>query len=200
MSTVQVEGSMLVDSGLEDFELEDSDLEDEDVGSEMIVEDEDDEGYDDDDDDDHDSESAGSENEDDALTRATDNDPIPIHWSSWGPPIAHWFSTDISSTQWITTSAGQRAVFMKQSNPEMPRSYVVLDFNPESLRRLEMLPLDKRSRIQCFRHWEDIQVAGLFKHSLVGGLPFVAYTSENVYVWDGALMDEERVLGLEVYI
>ena len=47
--------------------MEDSDLEDEDVGSEMIVEDEEYEGYDDD---------------DDVLTRATDNDPIPIYWSS----------------------------------------------------------------------------------------------------------------------
>ena len=39
---------------------------------------------------------------------------------------------------------------------------------------------------------------GLFKEPVIGQLPFVICASEDFYAWDGALLDEDRVLGLEV--
>ena len=124
--------------------------------------------------------------------------PIPIPWSSWGPPISRWFSADDSNaTRWITTTAGQRGVFCG-SHPAIACQYIVLDFNSESLRRAETLSLDVKTRIQCFRHWEAIQAEGLFKEPVIGELPFVICASEGFYAWDGAMIDEERVLGLEV--
>jgi hypothetical protein len=58
--------------------------------------------------------------------------------------------------------------------------------------------LDVSNRIQCFRHWEAIQAEGLFKEPVIGELSFAICASEIFYAWDGALIDEDRVLGLEV--
>ena len=133
----------------------------------------------------------------DSLGGADDNS-ISIPWSSWGPPITRWFPADsTNSARWITTSAGQRGVFCG-SHPAIACQYIVLDFNSESLRRAETLSLDASNRIQCFRHWDAIQTEGLFKEPVIGELPFSICASEGFYAWDGALIDEERVLGLEV--
>ena len=127
-----------------------------------------------------------------------DNNSIPIPWSSWGPPITRWFPADgRNATRWITTTAGQRGVLCG-SHPGVACQYVVLDFNPESLRRAKTLSLDVKNRIQCFRDWEALQAEGLFKEPVIGELPFVICASENYYTWDGAFLDEDRVLGLEV--
>ena len=131
----------------------------------------------------------------------TDNNSMGIPWSSWGPPITRWFSADNhNATRWITTTAGQRGIFCG-SHPALARRYIVMDFNPESLRRAETLSLDvrTRARIQCLRHWPAIQVEGLFKEPVIGELPVVICASESFYAWDGASIDEERVLGLEVH-
>ena len=128
----------------------------------------------------------------------TDNNPIPIPWSAWGPPITRWFPADNrNATRWITTTAGQRGVLCG-SQPEVACQYIVLDFNPESLRRADALSLDADTRIRCFRHWEAMPAEGLFKEPVIGQLPFVICASEDFYAWDGALLDEDRVLGLEV--
>jgi hypothetical protein len=144
--------------------------------------------------------SSENENDDVPIRANTDHNPISIPWSSWGPPVTRWFPADNSNaTRWITTTAGQRAVICR-SHPEIARRYIVLDFNPESLRRAETLSLDVRTRIKCFRHWESIKAEGLFKEPVVGELPFVICASEDFFAWDGALIDEERVIGLEVCI
>jgi hypothetical protein len=128
----------------------------------------------------------------------TDDHSISIPWSSWGPPISRWFPADnANSTRWITTTAGQRGVLCG-SHPPIPCQYIVLDFNSQNLRRAETLSLDVSNRIQCFRQWEAIQIEGLFKEPVRGELPFAICASEGFYTWDGALIDEERVLGLEV--
>ena len=144
----------------------------------------------------------GSENEDYAPLRATDNNPGPIPWSSWGPSNTRLFTADNrNATRWITTTAGQRGIICR-SRPEITCNYIVLDFNPESLRRAETLPLDVRNRIRCFPHSEStcIRAEGMFKEPVIGELPFLVCASEGLYAWDGALIDEERVLGLEVRI
>ena len=134
----------------------------------------------------------------DSFGGTDNNNPISIAWSSWGPPVSRWFPADnTNSTRWITTTAGQRGVFCG-SHPAVAFQYIVLDFNPENLRRAETLSLDVNNRIQCFRQWDAIQAEGLFKEPVIGELPFAICASESFYVWDGALIDEERVLGLEV--
>ena len=181
------------DAGLENSGLEDSGLEGstsfEDSGlTGTVVEEEDD---------DEDWESVGS---DTGAIRATDDDPIPIPWSSWGPAVSRWLPADINSSRWITTTAGQRAVLISQFHHDTGHQYVVLDFNPENLRRIEMklasLPSDVKNRIVCLRNLEDLKTAGIFEDPVVSKLPFVICTSEKVHEWDGVLMDEERVLGV----
>ena len=135
----------------------------------------------------------------DSKSRDSFGGTISIPWSSWGPPITRWFSANnTNSTRWITTTAGQRGVLCG-SHTAIACQYIVLDFNPESLRRAETLSLDVSNRIQCFRQWEAIQTEGLFKEPVIGELPFSICASERFYAWDGALIDEERVLGVEVW-
>jgi hypothetical protein len=141
-----------------------------------------------------------SKNEADVIIRGTDNNPISVPWSSWGPPVTRWFPADNRiASRWITTTAGQRGVICR-SHPELARQYIVLDFNPESLRRAEILSSDPSTRVQCFRNYEVMPAEGLFKEPVVGKLPFVICASEGSYAWDGAMIDEERVLGLEVHV
>ena len=143
-------------------------------------------------------ESEESENEDNTVIRARNKDPIPIPWSSWGPPVTRWFPAD-NATRWITTTAGQRSVLLNSTR----RQYVVLDFNPENLRRAEnelgSPPLNINHRIYCYRNSEALRTEGVFKDSVVSKLPFVVYVSDRMDdSWDGALMDEERILGVQV--
>ena len=150
-------------------------------------------------------ESVGSENGGDAVLRGLYDDPTPIHWLSWGPPITRWFPADVNSTRWITTTAGQRAVLIGHSQHEVGCEYIVLDFNPENVQRaekeLESLPEGVESRLHCLRNIEGVQTDGVFMEDMiVSELPFVVCTSEEVFPWDGALMDEERVVGLIVII
>lgn len=165
-----------------------------DVDEEMVVdpEDDDDNWVSDDD----------SENEDDDVVRATDDDPIPLPWSSWGPPITRWFLADVNSISWITTTVGQRGVLMGQPYRARRRQYVILDFNPENLRRAEQKLLESGpispSRIQCVRNWQGLQTEGVYKDPVIGDLPFVVCVSENLHAWNGVLIDEDRVLGLMV--
>jgi hypothetical protein len=134
----------------------------------------------------------------DSFGGTDDNNSISVPWSSWGPPVTCWFPADnTNSTRWITTTAGQRGVLCG-FHPEVACQYIVLDFNSETLRRAETLSLDASNRIRCFRQWEPRQTEGLFKEPVRGELPFAICTSEGYYAWDGALIDEERVLGLEV--
>ena len=196
---VRLEGSRMEDSVLKDTvlkcsALEESGIEDENSELEMIVED---------DDDDDSWESVESETEHDVIIRATNDDPVPIPWVAWGPPITRWFPADSNSTRWITTTAGQRGVVFRQSRFEIGAcQYVVLDFNRDNIRRaekkLESSPSIHKDRIKCFRDWEGVQPEGVFKDTVIGELPFVIYISEESHVWEGALMDEERVLGLQV--
>jgi len=126
-----------------------------------------------------------------------DTTTIAIPWSSWGPPVTRWFY--VRSARWITNTAGQRGVLVHPTH----RQYVVLDFNPENLRRAEnklrSSSLTINNRIHCCRSWETLQIDDVFQDPVLSKLPFVAYTLENAHAWDGALMDEERVLGLQVH-
>ncbi|KAF8961935.1 hypothetical protein BDZ97DRAFT_1826703, partial [Flammula alnicola] len=63
--------------------------------------------------------------------------PPRIPWASWGPEITRWFNSDSIPTRWITTTAGQRCVLIADSAPDTGFPYVVLDFNPENVRRMK---------------------------------------------------------------
>lgn len=57
-----------------------------------------------------------------------------IAWANWGPPVSRWFDAN-SHTRWITTTAGQRCVSIREgagySSP-----ITVFDFNPFTVRKL----------------------------------------------------------------
>lgn len=64
--------------------------------------------------------------------------PFPrVAWVEWGPGVTRWFNSDSIPTRWITTTAGQRCVLIADSAPDTGFPYVVLDFNPESVRRMK---------------------------------------------------------------
>ncbi|TFK68369.1 hypothetical protein BDN72DRAFT_841846 [Pluteus cervinus] len=60
----------------------------------------------------------------------------PLHtyvvpWSHWGPSNTRWLNADPVPTRWITTTAGQRAIFVKQVTEG--NLVWILDFNPFSV-------------------------------------------------------------------
>ena len=69
-----------------------------------------------------------------------------IGWADWGPGITRWFNSDSIPTRWITTTAGQRCVLISESAPETGFPFVVLNFNPESVRKMNMWLEASRAR------------------------------------------------------
>ena len=61
-----------------------------------------------------------------------------IPWSQWGPAVTRWFNSDQVSTHWITTTAGQRCVRMASDPPHEGYHFVVLDFNPVNVKKMQL--------------------------------------------------------------
>ncbi|KAK2463307.1 hypothetical protein APHAL10511_004962 [Amanita phalloides] len=118
-----------------------------------------------------------------------------IPWSEWGPPISRWFNVEVAQTKWITTTTGQRWALLEpvlatdaedaeDDGPQVKISLV--DFNPYHAR------------------WEgpvgdgdELDHQGVFAEDVRMKLACVIRHGGDVYGFDGLMMDEERLLGLE---
>jgi len=67
-----------------------------------------------------------------------------VSWSQWGPAVTRWFNSDNVSTHWITTTAGQRCVRMASDPPPEGYHFVVLDFNPVNVKKMQLWLKEKR--------------------------------------------------------
>jgi len=133
---------------------------------------------------------ASTSTEMDSHTSALDvRAPVAVPWTFWGPRVTRWFHTDDIPTRWITTSAGQRCVIYSEGDGvEAKPSLTVFDFNVGS-------STSRATRSGA----EPSQIGGeMFSDPVSSSLPFVTFTLEDLPVFDGVLMDEERLLGLKV--
>jgi hypothetical protein len=123
--------------------------------------------------------------------QSDDDDTPVIPWRRWGPAITRWLGTGVMPTRWITTTSGQRCVFRLAGTGDELSPIVVLDFNPTSVKRaaVGILSVVKlQSKI----------VHRAFKMPIISNLPYVCFASPDVFNYDGILMDEERLIGLQV--
>ena len=133
-----------------------------------------------------------------------------VPWSAWGIPVTRWLRSDPSSG-WITTTAGQRAVMMEDGTST---PIIVRDFNPYAVRaalaqgRMQQEcdhDVREKSRVlpngnkQTVKVEEVVIPAGsIFREDVRSALPYIETVTQTRYGYDGVLMDEERILGLEV--
>ena len=123
-------------------------------------------------------------------TIAAPRNPTTIKWSQWGPPITRWFDMTDIPTRWITTSHGQRYVFIVRS-----RQIYLLDFNPYSVKRFQQ----SQSTSAGLRLVQDNTfISDSYQENVMGSLPYVECLSHDRFRYDAVLMDEERIIGLEV--
>ncbi|KLO12644.1 hypothetical protein SCHPADRAFT_941019 [Schizopora paradoxa] len=123
---------------------------------------------------------------------------VTIPWDDWGPPSTRWVFNDNFHTPWITTTTGQREVFMRGD----PNHIVVRDYNPVAVRRAKwemkngvfddmngrrVLVTDSRPLMS----WERV-----FTSNGSNGLPYIEVESKETFNYNGVLMDENHLLGL----
>jgi hypothetical protein len=99
----------------------------------------------------------------------------------------------------ITDTAGQRAVTMEDGTPT---PIIVRDFNPHAVRaalareKSRVLPNGNR---QAVKMEEDVIPAGsMFREDVRSALPYIETVTQTRYGYEWVMIDEERILGLEV--
>jgi hypothetical protein len=140
-----------------------------------------------------------------APFRYAPGEPTLVPWSAWGVPVTRWFESDPASIRWITTTAGQRAVTMEDNKPT---PIIVRDFNPHAVRTAvqgRLREYDRRGtqlqngNRQVLKVAEDVIHAGtVFREDVRSALPYIETVTQVRYGYEGVLIDEERILGLEV--
>jgi len=122
-----------------------------------------------------------------------------INWDDWGTASTRWIFDDTFHTTWITTTAGQREVFLRGE----PGHIVVRDYNPVAVRRAMWEEendvfdyMDGRRTLitdsEPLASWEHV-FTSKGEHSL----PCVEVESQGEFDYDGVLMDENHLLGLD---
>ena len=139
--------------------------------------------------------------------------PIPavvqVPWSEWGPPATRFLTENSSTTCWITTTAGQRAVTLEG---RMPSPIIMRDFNPYAVRAARALAAEKGRSEQG--NWsqqlpngnqmtltveDSVLTAGfIFKEDVRSSLPYVEVVTQDEYHYNGVMIDDQRILGLRV--
>jgi hypothetical protein len=125
--------------------------------------------------------------------------PTTVPWDAWGVPVTRWFESHPASIRWITTTTGQRAVTIEDRTPT---PIIVRDFNPHAVRaalareKSQVLPNGNR---QVVKIEEDVIPAGsMFREDVRSALPYIETVTQTRYGYEWVLIDEERILGLEV--
>ena len=78
-------------------------------------------------------------------------------------------------------------------------SPMVLDeMDDELINSDEFLYFPTSNRVQVVTQPEQVEPADAFSEPVVGELPYVVSASQDKHMYDGVLLDEERVIGLFV--
>ena len=134
---------------------------------------------------------------------------VQVPWPRWGPAATRWFEGERAATTWITRTAGQRVVALREV---MPTPIIVRDFNPYAVRAAlalvavsgelqqgnwsEQLPNGNRMSLNA----EDsvLNAGFIFEEDVQSSLPYVEIVSQGEYHYTRAMIDDQRILGLKV--
>ena len=119
-----------------------------------------------------------------------------VYWEDWGPPITRWLEGH-RPTRWICFVHGHRLVTMEEQLGRRNETICVYDFNPVAVARARSLsvPSDLMtdSTPSLF-----LEADKLFKDEVVGYLPFLQARSEEAFVCSGAMIDDQRIMLMQV--
>ncbi|KAF9074215.1 hypothetical protein BDP27DRAFT_1317499 [Rhodocollybia butyracea] len=132
-----------------------------------------------------------------------------VPWSEWAP--SRTCSVDLEGqtpSRWITTTCGQRFVFLPTVDDDDNQSYddlrrrpspiVLFDFNPHNVRQAEReLAKDSSVTKVVDPGGRVLDAQETFAEEIVSYLPYVVTATYKRHRLDGVLMDEERVIGLQ---
>ncbi|KAF8191560.1 hypothetical protein K438DRAFT_1830723 [Mycena galopus ATCC 62051] len=124
-----------------------------------------------------------------------------LWWAQWGPLSSRWVQADNFNLDWPTIICGQRCAFI---TPD--RSVVLLDFNPYTRQRtlLEEAnrnPPSAKPTTGRFVFMPSSELGPVDELAVFGAegdsrLEYVAKKSLETTTWDGILMDEEWIVGI----
>ena len=131
---------------------------------------------------------------------------VEVPWSAWGPPATRLFLGNPMSVHCIETTAGQRAVMLED---RMPTPIILRDFNPYAVRTARTLAPESEqgnwSKQLSNGNWmtlnveDSVLIAGsIFEEDVRSSLPFVEIVTQDVYNYDGVMIDDQRILGFNV--
>ncbi|KAF7335661.1 hypothetical protein MVEN_02221100 [Mycena venus] len=127
-----------------------------------------------------------------------ENPQIDVEWEAWGPRCTHWLDAAELSTQYITTTAGQRLVTIAHEAPETPAPIRMLDFNAASvetqLRTRGLAAVDgPHAVVRAVK--ASSQHPAFFERPIVSELPYVETTSKRMFDYGAVLINDENIIG-----
>jgi len=153
-----------------------------------------------------------------------------IPWTIWGPPVTRWLIMEVDhlSPQTNMHSYGQRYVDVggegssdeddddvvdEDDDGVVDNQFIMIwDFNPSRVQEVRLhqakYTADARGDQSSVFEVEvvgggdsDVCFAnGVFKFDIVGQLPYVLYCRSKWHVYDDILIDEERLIGVQVSV
>lgn len=134
---------------------------------------------------------------------------VEVPWSVWGPPATRLFAGDPMTIHCVETTAGQRAVMIED---RMPTPIIVRDFNPYAVRAARALASASQQsqgdwskqlpngNKMTLREDDSVLIAGsIFKEDMRSSLPYIEIVTQDVYDYDGVMIDDQRILGFKVH-
>ena len=126
------------------------------------------------------------------------SDSVAIPWEECGPQVCRWIDSDDTSGFWITTTCGHRYVMIEDTAPTYPSLISILDFNPYSIRRLELNGDLLTFRKKIVKEDHPINPIFAFQNPLWSNLPYIETFSGELFDYDGILVDGQRIIGARV--
>ncbi|KAJ6484043.1 hypothetical protein C8R45DRAFT_1000026 [Mycena sanguinolenta] len=125
-----------------------------------------------------------------------DDHHIDIEWDEWGPRCTRWLDADDLSTQYITTSAGQRVVSIAYNAFQQPAPIRMLDFNPAAV--LSFHSADNGDTPHAARRVVPAGTQELepFVHPVVSEMSYVEVTSKALFDYGAVSVNDESIVGV----
>ncbi|KAJ7494446.1 hypothetical protein B0H11DRAFT_936775 [Mycena galericulata] len=115
-------------------------------------------------------------------------------WAEWGPSISRWIHASAFAGYWPTIMCGQRCVLRDIGTPDVPSSFVILDFNRYTCRKAQLRQADDSDEVvEPERDAVDLHV---FEEEVNSQLCYVVTESQQKCTYDGILLDEEWIVGI----
>ena len=136
---------------------------------------------------------------------------VDVPWSIWGPSATRLFKGIPTQMPWAETTAGQRAVTLLY---RWPTPIIVQDFNPYAVCAARALAsasgqsqqddwskeLPNGNRMSLIVESSVFRANSIFGEDVWSSLPYVEVVTGDRYPYTGVMMDEERILGLQLQV